>query len=261
MCIRNGTYVVGDIHGHYDEWIELKSRIEKDDPNAKFILLGDIEDRGPKSFEMIEWAMNNITKDGKYQMVIGNHELIKIQWIQKIKRWMLCNGLEVINLKEKNYPEEQYNFEQLFIDRNLGFEDIEKVTNWFNSLDYYKCMNINGQNFIIAHANIPYSMVDYEKSIIKDKLDRFQKEYIVWNRDVDGFDKLADTILINGHCPTVLDCGFPFNIKYTKDMMGKAFYSANRINIDCGLAYRKYYPQGNLLALRLDDLKEIYLYD
>ena len=24
-----GTYIVGDIHGHYDEWLKLKNKIEK----------------------------------------------------------------------------------------------------------------------------------------------------------------------------------------------------------------------------------------
>ena len=36
------TYVVGDIHGCYDEWIALKDRIEGRDKQAKFILVGDI---------------------------------------------------------------------------------------------------------------------------------------------------------------------------------------------------------------------------
>ncbi|WP_155885994.1 metallophosphoesterase [Lachnospira multipara] len=45
-----GHYVVGDIHGCFDEWITLKNNIEKIDEEACFILLGDIIDRGNKSF-------------------------------------------------------------------------------------------------------------------------------------------------------------------------------------------------------------------
>ena len=34
-----GTYVVGDIHGHFDEWISLKERIELDsvDDDIRFV--------------------------------------------------------------------------------------------------------------------------------------------------------------------------------------------------------------------------------
>ena len=75
-----GTYVVGDIHGCYDQWIELKNRIESQDEAAVFILVGDIVDRGPKVMEMIRWAMENVTEDGKYQMICGNHEREKVEW-------------------------------------------------------------------------------------------------------------------------------------------------------------------------------------
>lgn len=75
-----GTYIVGDIHGCFDLWISLKQQIEEHDSDTKFILVGDIVDRGPQVKEMIDWAMQNISIGGKYQMVRGNQEDLKIQW-------------------------------------------------------------------------------------------------------------------------------------------------------------------------------------
>ena len=69
-----GTYVVGDIHGCFGSWIKLKNKIEKQDSVARFILIGDIVDRGPEVCKMITWARKHITTDGKYQMILGNHE-------------------------------------------------------------------------------------------------------------------------------------------------------------------------------------------
>lgn len=52
--------IIGDIAGHYDELIKLVSIIPKEDD---IILVGDLHDRGPKSREVIEWAMTtpNVT--------------------------------------------------------------------------------------------------------------------------------------------------------------------------------------------------------
>ena len=37
-----GTYVIGDVHGCYTQFMELLERIEKRDSDARFILTGDI---------------------------------------------------------------------------------------------------------------------------------------------------------------------------------------------------------------------------
>ena len=47
------TYVVGDIHGCYNEWLAFKNRLEQEDKDAKFILVGDIIDRGQSTVDSI----------------------------------------------------------------------------------------------------------------------------------------------------------------------------------------------------------------
>jgi diadenosine tetraphosphatase ApaH/serine/threonine PP2A family protein phosphatase len=58
--------VVGDLHGCYDEAIELldKCNVTEDDT---IIFTGDLVDRGPKPVECVELAM-------KHMCVMGNHE-------------------------------------------------------------------------------------------------------------------------------------------------------------------------------------------
>lgn len=60
------TIIVGDLHGCYDEAIELLDacKATKDD---RIIFTGDLVDRGPKPRECIELAM-------KHSSVLGNHE-------------------------------------------------------------------------------------------------------------------------------------------------------------------------------------------
>lgn len=65
------TIVVGDIHGCYDELIELtdKVKLKKTD---RVISVGDLITKGPKSREVLELFMS----DDRFSTVIGNHDLM-----------------------------------------------------------------------------------------------------------------------------------------------------------------------------------------
>ncbi|AXG69435.1 bis(5'-nucleosyl)-tetraphosphatase PrpE (asymmetrical) [Kordia sp. SMS9] len=63
------TYIIGDIHGCYDEFIELINQIGITDDDL-VISLGDIVDRGNKSLELYQYFKNR-----KNAIVLmGNHE-------------------------------------------------------------------------------------------------------------------------------------------------------------------------------------------
>jgi len=59
--------IIGDVAGRFDELMELLKIMPQDE---KILLVGDIIDRGPKSKEVIEWAMNN----PNVIVLMGNHE-------------------------------------------------------------------------------------------------------------------------------------------------------------------------------------------
>lgn len=65
------TIVVGDIHGCYDELIELldKVKLKKAD---RVVSVGDLITKGPKSREVLDLFMT----DKRFSTVIGNHDLI-----------------------------------------------------------------------------------------------------------------------------------------------------------------------------------------
>jgi len=65
------TIVVGDIHGCYDELMELLDKVgfaKKD----RLVSVGDLIAKGPKSREVLELFMS----DERFSTVIGNHDLI-----------------------------------------------------------------------------------------------------------------------------------------------------------------------------------------
>lgn len=74
---RGYTYVISDVHGCYDQFMELLMRIHFND-NDTLYLLGDIIDRGPKSNQMIRWLVRQQAKHNVIFM-LGNHEQMMLQ--------------------------------------------------------------------------------------------------------------------------------------------------------------------------------------
>ena len=58
-------YVIGDIHGCYQDMIALLNKIESQDQDAQIIFVGDFIDRGPDVDKVLDWSLENITLDGK----------------------------------------------------------------------------------------------------------------------------------------------------------------------------------------------------
>ena len=246
-----GTYVVGDIHGCYDEWIKLKNRIESQDSEARFVLIGDIVDRGPKVLEMLHWAMENITDGGKYQMILGNHEDMLIEWGKHY-------------LRDSNRTSE-YGFDVLVKNAGYSNEKIKEIIVFFEQLPVAMDLNIETgkargkQHYIIVHAAIDRWMLNKDESVCKRKL-RFSKQWdivrymnvkrnrkcVLWDRYEGDYSLLRRSVVIHGHTPTL--------------PKGKANFHYCNINIDCGCVFKRY-KNHNLCALRLEDLEEFYLYD
>lgn len=259
------TYVVGDIHGCYDEWIALKDRIESRDKQAKFILVGDIIDRGPKTFKMLNWAIQNVTEHGKYQMIVGNHEDEKLQWwntrcADVVERCILTHQPITIDV----IPNDRYDFIAIFKKAKADLMIVQQIMDWFEALPLYKDIHVNGRRFVIVHANLPYEAIskEDENSLIKNINPRV-RDFMLWDREMSDFNKLKNTILVHGHNASVFPDSFPAfgENQFTPEKLGRIIKCKNRYNIDCGLTYRSYYGYGNLAALRLEDLKEIYLYN
>lgn len=60
------TIVIGDLHGCYDEALNLLDKCNVSS-NDRVLYAGDLIDRGPKNWECVELAM-------RYECILGNHE-------------------------------------------------------------------------------------------------------------------------------------------------------------------------------------------
>ena len=51
------TYVIGDVHGCFDQFIRLLKKIDYDSKKDQIILTGDLVNRGPKSLAVLNYCM------------------------------------------------------------------------------------------------------------------------------------------------------------------------------------------------------------
>lgn len=237
-------YAIGDIHGCYKEFLQMKNYIEAADSQAVFFLMGDIVDRGPNVMDMLLWAMENVTKDGKYRMVLGNHEFEIIDWFNyHYSPWL--------QLKKFNYsmPETHYDFSAVMRENNwLDTGHLERIMRFFEERPYFINLEVDGKlkyTARIAHAWYPD----------KKHLPVCEDEDYVWSRlhISENFEDLESkkAVLIHGHTPTQSDeC-----IKYGS-RPSYIWFKKSSINIDCGCCYKQF--QGRLAALRLEDFTEYY---
>lgn len=71
-------FIVGDIHGCFKEWMLLLEKAGYQKNHHRMILVGDLINKGPDSFQVLKWAYDN-----KIETIIGNHEYKFIQSIEQ----------------------------------------------------------------------------------------------------------------------------------------------------------------------------------
>lgn len=246
-------YVIGDVHGCYDEMMDLLAKIEKMDKHAQFIFVGDFVDRGPQVDKVLDWCMKNITLDGKYQAVRGNHEQMVLDWYTEWIAWWKELGAPPADWS--GMPETVYDFSKWADGMDiLTPQKLNPYMEFFSMLPYDKLLAIESK----WGKTVPYRIVHacYEYGAVTGDV---QHHANLWKRMNCG-NHVSEEIIVHGHTPT-LDYEYIFyGVQDTKP--GMISYRQNDINVDGGCVYAKEFPMypAMLCALRLEDLEEIYAY-
>ena len=163
-----GTYVIGDLHGCYQQWIDFKDHIEEIDIDAKFILIGDILDRGPSVRRLLGWCRLNISANGKYQMIMGNHEYEQINWERNKNKLRFYQKLPFY--KDITINGQRFIIVHASLPESMVKEDGSLKT--FNEIT-------------------PSEAFD-----------------MVWSRSFRPFTAIPGAILVHGHSPTIFEDSF-----------------------------------------------------
>ena len=225
-------YVIGDVHGCFDELMSLLNMIESDDPNAEFIFLGDFPGNGPKIRETLDWMLDNISDTGKYRSVRGDHEQDVIDRFNDDK-----SG------SDEDIPD--------YI-KEISVSDADKLRQY---VECFSRLPLNMKlDITLSNGNtVPYRICHAAHRNCSD-----EKEQMYTNlreRDFWGRSE-SDELTVCGHTPTT---DRDFNLRDRNDMPGFICYRRHMINVDCGRCY-PYENKGLtfLAAICLETLEEYY---
>ena len=190
-------YAIGDIHGCIDKLKELTEKIDIDFEHDLLIFIGDYIDRGPSSYEVVEYLINLKKEHPNIIFLRGNHEDMLMQFLSGADRYTyLINGgqktlesyLEIVTSSDIDpIPHDHFNF--------------------FNSLlNYYET-----DDYIFVHAGLMPGI----------PLESQKMDDLLWIRDKFIFsDYDFDKKVIFGHTPFLSPMVQP-----------------NKIGIDTGAVY------------------------
>ncbi len=163
------TLVITDLHGCYDECIELLERMAFDEENDTLINLGDTIDRGPKIYETFVFLRDLKERMGERCILIrGNHEQMMLDAIANGGRdkdlWYYNSGKKTVDS---------------FIHHK---HKIKEFLDWYEAMPYYYAT----EKFNCVHA----SMKDPDPAANTI-------ETLIWGRETDYSGKTVMT----GHTP------------------------------------------------------------
>ncbi len=229
-------YVISDIHGCYQAYLQLLQTIGFSEKDELYIL-GDVMDRGDKSFEVLFDMM------GRKNVIpiMGNHDYVALSVMQKI-----TESTTYENLADNLNNEELYNCQYWLwnggeetLNRffELSLERRQQVIDYLKTFIYYKELRVNGRNYFLVHADyIPFNPLE---PLDKDTITTF----LFWRTDFQR-QYFHNTYLVTGHTPTLL----------IRDDNRPLVYEGNgHIAIDCGCVFG-----GQLAAYCLSTEKVFY---
>ena len=233
------TYVMSDIHGEYEKYLQMLKLIKFSDEDELFVL-GDVLDRGPEPIKLI---MDMMSREKNVFPLMGNHDLMALDVLSKL----------MVEITEDNY--DTYLTKDIMLELNdwiynggditlSQFRALEKPQKYaiLGYIEYCfspcEAIDIGEKSFIMSHAGLGNFRKD-------KKMREYTDEELMFGRndpDVQYFDN-ENIYLIWGHTPTRVICG-----------EDKIYKSHNNILIDCGACFG-----GKLACLCLDTMEEFYV--
>ena len=125
MADTGRTFVIGDIHGCYSEFIALLEKISGDFQTDRLILLGDTIDRGPRSRDVVRKLIELQHAFGPRQIILlrGNHEQMAIDYFRNGDRLWDYNGNEATIASFKDSQDDVRHYLDIFLSWPLLYQD------------------------------------------------------------------------------------------------------------------------------------------
>ena len=207
------NYVISDIHGYYEEYLELLKQIRFKDSDNLYVL-GDIVDKGPEPVKVLQDMMFRVN----VFPLLGNHDYSAMRLLmsmddgegltpemqKKMKKWMMDGG--AVTAGQMN---------------ELDEEEREDLLDYMQEFLLYAEIKAGGKEFVLVHAGLDNfspdrPLEDYHYKELINHAPDYSKVYF------------KNKFLVTGHCPT---------FKIGEEHRGEIYEKNNHIAIDCGAAY------------------------
>lgn len=240
--MKGNMYVMSDLHGCYDKYQKMLTKIEFKDEDT-LIILGDVLDRGAHPVRIVKDIMQ---RENVY-LLIGNHELFALGVLPYVNSPIDEISVDFYDKKTKRkYFIWMINGGNTTFDEfyQLNTKEQKEIISYLQELPGSIEVSVNGNKYFLVHAGVNNYTSDEE-------LGGKTAEDFVWHSP-DSFDtplfKEENKFLVFGHTPT-------FRIQGGE--AGKIFKKNNYIGVDCGAVFPSY--GGKLGCLRLNDMEEFYV--
>ena len=172
LDLNKRHFVVGDIHGRYDTFMNLLSIIEYNKETDIIYGVGDLIDRGPKSYEVLKHF-----EQPNHYTVRGNHEEMIVDFYKWQSVWLNNGGFDTIDSLIKNEITDGVD------SYGRPYPNIKWLQEYCGNLPYVIDVGEEGEEhaFRLVHAEIPPLWnEDYLQRVLKERLAGM--ESMIWSR-------------------------------------------------------------------------------
>lgn len=243
------NYVISDIHGHYDKYMEMLTKIKFKLEDTLFVL-GDVLDRGPDGIKILKDMM---LRPNVFP-ILGNHEYMAAMCIPWVFREVTDEEIDAIDEGIITGVTEWLSVggESTINDPTMRDSEVkEMILEYLEEFTMYEVVKVRGKKFVLVHAG-------FDNFALERDLDEYHLSEMLFHSP--DFDKVyfEDAFLVTGHTPTraiwAKEQGKSIEQLDEKDYKDIIFKKNNHIAIDCGCAYG-----GKLACLCLETMEEFYV--
>ena len=231
------NYVMSDIHGEYDKFLEMLHKINLQDEDTLYIL-GNVVDFGAEPIEVL----NEMADRPNIYPIIGNHERMAVDVLSLLMDDISEGKLDKLSPDTvKGIAKWRENGGQSTLEEfiKLVEEERQDILDYLCDFANFEVVDTDSKTFILVHCGLG----DFENK--GKKLKSYSVKDLTSTR-VDYEKKYFDDdsiFIVSGHVPTYELCG-----------EDKIYFSHNNICINCGVADGK-----RLGCLCLDTMEEYYV--
>lgn len=230
------TYVVSNLHGHFDEFKRLLQTISFHNDRDILYILGDIVDYGPDAMELI----NDLSVRVNVYAIAGEHDYTAAR---------MLTAFEEMQDGKAPSPEFMSEMAAWIHDggqptmegyRALDADAREGILDYLTDMSLYEEVTVKGRTYLLLHAGI----VDFYPDMTLEDLEDLGPDDFISEALDPAATYFEDVTVIVGHTPT----------SELKDGDNHILRGKGSIFMDCGLG-----RGGRLGCLRLEDGAEFYV--